>query len=492
MSMKAPRNLIRAAFIMLLVAGCGYSSDPAGDENADAGTDASGEDGKSAPERPEPAADFFDPAADDVLQFEFRGRINPYDVDYEEYRIGMGEFTATIDGESSKMTTDPLCYLSTVTSSTDTGLNGKKYLGLIGYREIEGTGMSLLADHVNVYIIVDDLKDLKSGGKNLMDLEHTRLEVHRWLVTMKGGGSRLDKVCTVAVADEDNDGSKLFVDHAGNESFEAGEILRAWGNVALTTDPDVILEKNPGLEEYDSMLCLFMKDNVPISKEQYEEELESDGADLSCELPADYLEPFADDYMTIKFNGQINDVDDEYPVYGSVELDISIDGEKYGDAVYSTYVMRGQTTGQEVVSVSVLDNVEQLNDTDFVYNGTGFTMTAAVLDDALESGDGMITDTSGFMSDVSDISLIYEAGGTVLAYYRICPIAVMDVESAQSSAYVCLDDNADFGVGEMLEFAGNVALTTDMDAIRLQYGMASDQDCICAHYNTPIECSEFP
>jgi len=483
----------KALLVLSMVLGCssGKSEDGQDAGSGDAGRDAGRDSGATASE---PDDSFFDPVADESLVFTFKGRINDAATAYEQLKVGEGDFKLTLDGGTDELTEGMMALADTFPADAGTeSLRGEKYVALAVYKTLEGTSTTMTAEHVNVYAIVDDLMALKKDRKNLMPIGRGIVVAHKWFVNLKMDGSRLDRVCTIGFADPANKDSRYFVDTGLNKTFGVGEVLALWGNVGLETDPAAIKEQYPDLEDYEGLWCQFLKDNATITKDEYVAELASDDATLSCDMPQGYLDPFSADHLAVTFKGAINDAANQYPAYGAIQIDAEVDGGTYGDAVYSTYAYKytDAGAGTDYVAASTMDDVVEVSTRRYTVNLIAIEVARPALVEAKASGEGLIANDQIF-AYIAEAELIYAADGTTLDYQKICPVAVNDPASTASSAFVCAEGNTDFSIGETLELASNLALTTDPAVVGPLSGVPEGETCICQNLTTPIPCADFP
>jgi hypothetical protein len=470
-----------AALLALLLAGACADDGPAGTAGPDGGDYGL-----------EPPSEFWDPVAEDVMLFEMKGRINPVDVSSADLKLGLGEFTAETDTVNTCMREDPYSYIKQYpTDVSDTSLAGNEYVVLTAYEQVESSAKSAEFYHTRVGLLVGDLLAAKQDGANEIPAGGAFIEVNDWTVHIKLNGERLDRVCPVAVRDQAVTVSKLFVDHVDNVGFDQGETIKAWGNVGLSDDQEAIAASDPALELHDGMYCEFMLDHEPITAAEYEAELADDTSTLSCDLPEGYLDPVADNYLAFTFRGEINDEDTQILVYGAMEIDAEVDGDSFGVGIYSAEAnLAGGDAPGAAVAVGALSDVVNVSADQFTCVSTYVVLEREVLQQARAGETHAIPISSVYFAYVSEVGLVYD--GDDVAHLKFCPRGIIDSDDPESSLFVCFEDNDSFDVGEDLELAGSMALTSDPETIAEFYTFYPGQECYCEEYGVQASCDTFP
>lgn len=472
------RHGFAGAAALLAAAACAGGGDGAADAGPDGGASY------------EPDEAFWAPVGAESLTFEFEGRLNDQATDYDDLKQGRGAFTAALASGATAMEEGQLGWLGQFPEEcSQPALCGRPYVVMSAYRTLESGASGMTAIHVNVYAMADAIEAALAAGDRELPFGDGLAYLHEWRVDVKPDGTRLDRICTLAIRAGDA-ASRLFV---GGEApaLGVGEPLHLYGNVALGTDAGAIAASDPDLVEYGGLLCELRVDDAPATAEEYEAALAEDGPQLSCELPEGYLEPPAADYVTVTFEGEINAADAEYLTYGSAEFGAGVGGEPVGDALYSVYATRtgASSGGTDYVAVTALDDVESDGAGGYAFGVIGVEALTDALVEAKEAGAPEIPADALFVY-VADADQYYASSTGV--YTRLCPIAVSDPASTASSLYVCLDASEAFGVGEELELAGSVVLSTDPSVVAGASGLPDGETCFCSLNEEAIPCDEYP
>jgi len=216
---------------------------------------------------------------------------------------------------------------------------------------------------------------------------------------------------------------------------------------------------------------------------------------VGCDLPGDFLVPFADDHASLQVVGEIGDVDGELSLSNAV-IDVSVNGASlpFGDG--TVYVYDYFSYGNHYVLVQAVGSLDYYSAYHYRYDFLRITFPTIMLTNVKSSG-GYLLPLAGEMGyaslTISDIETKeFGVYGTedYAVYYRMCPLAVADPDAALSSFWVCHDDNSAFTVGESLRLAGNIALSTDPEILQETFQMTGACSC-WRDQGIPFPCTDF-
>jgi hypothetical protein len=421
----------------------------------------------------------------------FKGLINSYeDVVNQQAVDGIGEASVVLPSGSTSL--DEMAMTFRYDFPQDYPYEkwrGVSMLALDLYKTVKGDSTSATYNDLRLYIPRDDLAALKGSGGNVMGLgELALVSLSTIDLLVRKDGVRMQKTCFGAIADTSVKESKFFVNSSKNTGFAAGENLKIWANVAMTSDKAKILETFKTLVDDNGSLCRYLKDQTSITKEEYYVEIKKE-FDLDCGVPDGFLTPLAADYETFMFKGLINDISgNDQPVNGVSVYKVFAAGKARSVNDYSAYSSAVKYDSMDLVGVTSIGNVIQMDAINYTYLATETYFSREDLV-ALKTGGVNRMDFDG-SNMLTAVYAMEQKDRKPKSYFRQCALAVIDTTRTGSAAYVCHEKNTDFSAGEGLQTAANFELTTDTAAIAEYVG--TDDGCICYdEASAYFDCSEF-
>ncbi len=495
------RAAMTAAF--LLFAACGGGEDPVTDDTApvDGDTVTLDEDTlvpdvDTAP--PTKPGDDFNTPERSVL-FEFKGLINTYEEMLAQTDTkGVMDLTLKLGDIDITMNDYPTSYRLLYPDDEEQygELAGTEHLILGAHGDLKQEGNYVLYYTIIIGMPVTALEEIKKNKTPEATAETLAARANLMHTTYlnRPDNSIVWRRCMIAALDKPAE-SRLFVNFANNADFTPGENLLAWGNLALTTGFDP--EKLTGYEQYEGQWCNFKLNDTVITKEQYEEELVKDVTKLDCDLPEGFLDGAGDTSVTYTFKGAINEAGAQQNTAGFGAFTVNVDGEAVEASDYIAIATTSVgTAGQELVAVESLGGIETITGQNhYKYNYFAAIVDKQTLLDAKTAGDA-----SCLFSGIGDgekafvqLFAVEEKQVDSVTYQKICPTAVLAPLPATSAILYCIGGNTGFAVGEEVQSAANVTLTTD-ESYMMQLFEVDSADKLCGcneNYTTVIECSAF-
>lgn len=489
-----------AAF--LLFAACGGGEDPVTDDTAPADNDTTTLDEDTAvPDvdtatPTKPGDDFNTPPRSVV--FEFKGLINSYDdVLAQTDTKGVMDMTLTLGDIDITMNDYPTSYRLLYPDEEQYGeLAGTEHIMLGSFGDLKQEG-----SYVMYYTFIagmpvtalEEIKKNKTPEATAAALE-SRVNLTHTTYLRRPDNSVVLRRCMIAVLDTPEE-SRLFVNFVNNVDFTPGENILAWGNIALTVDFDP--EKLTGYEQYEGQWCSFRLDDATIDKTQYEAELMKDVTKLDCEVPADFLDGAGDTSATYTFKGVINESGAQQNTAGFGAFTVKVAGTEIPVSDYIAIATTSVgTAGQELVAVESLGGIETITGQNhYKYNYFSAIVDKQTLLDAKTAGDASCLFAGIGDGEKAFVQLfaVEEKQVNSITYQKVCPTAVLAPLPATSVILYCIGGNTEFAVGEEIQSAANVTLTTDETYLMQVFEVDSaDKLCGCnENYTTVIECSAY-
>ncbi|HSA33226.1 MAG TPA: hypothetical protein P5077_05815 [bacterium] len=494
--------MIGALAALLFCSGCG--DDPAAgtdettpdDGEAVTDTDTVAPDADTATPT-KPGDDFNTPER--TVLFEFKGLINSYeDVLAQTDTKGVMDLTLELGDIAITMNDYPTAYRLIYPDDEEQygELAGTEHIIFGAHGDLKQEGSYVLYYTIIVGMPVTKLGGIKKDKTPEATAEalEARTNLLHTTYLNRADNSIVWRRCMIAVLDKPEE-SRLFVNFANNTDFTPGENLLAWGNIALTADFDPT--KLTGYEEYEGQWCTFKLNDATITKEQYEDELVKDVSKLDCDLPEDFLDGAGDTSATYTFKGVINEAGIQQNTAGFGTFTVKVAGEA---VEASDYIAIGSTslgtTGQELVSVESLGGIEEVGGQNhYKYNYFAAIVDKQMLLDAKEKGDASCLFAGIGDGEKAFVQLfsVEEKQVNSVTYQKVCPTAVLAPLPATSAVLYCIGGNTSFAVGEEIQSAANITLTTD-ETYMMQVFEVDSPDKLCGcneNYTTVIECSAF-
>jgi len=221
---------------------------------------------------------------------------------------------------------------------------------------------------------------------------------------------------------------------------------------------------------------------------------ENGDLDVGCDMPEDFLVPFAADHAVVEVIGEIGE--EGSLSLSNADYDVLVGGEDLPVDDGTVYVVDYFSYGNHYVLVQAAGDVEYYNSYHFRYTFMRITFPTIMLTNLQDSGGYLLPFGSdmGYASlTISDIETkqFGEYGAEdYKVYYRMCPLAVADPDAADNAFWVCHDDNQTFSVGEPMRLAGNVALSTDPELLQEQFQISGTCSC-WRDEGIPVPCTDF-
>lgn len=444
-----------------------------------------------------PGDDFNTPERNAV--FEFKGLINTYDdVAAQTDTKGVMDLTLKIGDIDITMNDYPTSYRLLYPDDEEQygELAGTEHLVMGAHGDLKQEGNYVLYYTIVIGMPVKNLEEIKKNKtpQATAGTLEARANLYHTTYLNRPDNSIVWRRCVIAVLAAPEE-SLLFVNFANNSDFTPGENLLAWGNIALTVDFDP--EKLTGYEEYEGQWCNFKLDDTVITKEQYEEELVKDVTKLDCDLPEGFLDGAGDTSATYTFKGVINEsgVQQYTAGYGTFTVKVAGEVVEASDYIATASAAVG-TGGQELVTIDSAGGLVTITGQNhYKYNYFSAIVDKQALLDAKEKGDA-----SCLFSGIGDGALAFvqlfaveEKQVDSVTYQKVCPTAVLAPLPATSAILYCIGGNTEFAVGEEVQSAANITLTTD-ESYMMQIFEVDSADKLCGcneNYTTVIECSAF-
>ncbi|MFA6033734.1 MAG: hypothetical protein WC889_12610, partial [Myxococcota bacterium] len=399
-------------------------------------------------QRVRPDESFFVPVSEQYLSLSFNGVINTLQAVNEGKAVkGDGEGQARVGGEDVDAEASPRSYLQAFDGNdTRPMYRGREFVVTDIYQAV-GSPTVNNAEYNVVRFMVEAkaLASLKASGANTGAFSGNGLtHVANYLTTRKDADLFM-KYCYLGVGDPGAIASKIFLDSSGNSTFAPGENYRVWGDVGLTADNAAIkAQEGEGLEEDGGRLCFYMKNGTGITRKEYDDVII--GFRLDCDLPADYLKPFSENYLTEIYKGEISNV--QQMVAGDGRFNAFISGNAVDVSSKKSLSVQETPTTSAYLDISSVGSYVTQDNGDVSYTSSELYIG---LDKAraLPVG-GTIVPLEGTV--INSAIVKYELKDRdQTRYVKLCPVAVLDLASVQSSAFICKRQGDTFDIGTQLQ-----------------------------------------
>jgi hypothetical protein len=498
------RFLLTCSFVFATALGaCGgdvddtpSETDTGTDGSSDAGTEDAAESGPDAEAEGVPPG-FMDPVADNALLIELKGRINTYE-DYSDPMAATeakADFKAVLTSGVIQMPDQPIAFLYEYPDEPDVPeqLRGQQIIVLQAYHT-DPASTHAHGKYVMGQTILrrDAFEKLLTDATSTLGFDDIASATVRSVDSIvRVDTTRLVKDCYVALRDPDNTDSSLFVDATENTAFAAGEVLTTWANIGLLADATSIATlAPPDYESHDGTWCFCAMNDAQVPCVEWEQEATKTGAELSCPIPSDFFDNPAESHVTFTFKGELTGPGED-TAQGSGVFDVVQDGT-HVPIDYMSYAGRytltsGTYAGQDIIDIIGLGNVKSAGTGRYTLTYLGAQVLVGGLEDLESSGEHLMN------LDPQHIYFVVLHDTELVSgppeYIRYCPVAVLDSHGTPSAMYVCHENNTSFAVGETIEIAGNLPLTSDPAAIG---ELTGGHDCFCSKDGASIACEDFP
>jgi len=222
---------------------------------------------------------------------------------------------------------------------------------------------------------------------------------------------------------------------------------------------------------------------------------ENEDLAVGCEMPEDFLTPFAADHAAIEVIGEIGEIDGGLSLANAV-YDVQVSGETLPIDDGTVYVADYFSYGNHYILVQAAGNYDYYSNYHFRYTFMRVTFPTIMLTNVQESGQSLLPfagdmgNASLTIADIENKTFGEYGGEDYKVYYRMCPLAVADPDAEDNAFWVCHEDNQTFTAGEPIRLAGNVALSTDPELLQDQFQMTGECSC-WRDEGIPIPCPEF-
>ncbi|PKN46315.1 MAG: hypothetical protein CVU59_06415 [Deltaproteobacteria bacterium HGW-Deltaproteobacteria-17] len=418
------------------------------------------------------------------VAFSFAGLINPETA--ENTILGDGAYTLDIEDLLDVLT--EYAYVLEYTFPEDTydpGLAGVRTL-VLGVSKIHAqSGSELDYYHFSWIVEKDLLMEALDADDPLIGsprfIRFSLMDVNQY--TRPWDRTMFQKYCAISMFDTTDGRGLLFLDHYDNTTFEAGEDLRIWGNLPLTTR----LIITPENEEAN---CTYRIGETYVTKAEFDAGRASTEPALSCGLPADFFEAPAAMHLEYFFSGAIN------PETATIQTVIN----GYADATamlqeevvvddYSALALYISTGIPEPVDYAQsIGGIEMITDDHYTFYMLGLTVHTSTLAAMKEGLTTVLPWDANHM--LAAIELHEERVVGQDTFSKICPVGITGAD-ATGDLLACTGNNTAFLPGETLELAVSVELTTDAAVLGAAYGYADGQTCHCQMNYGTIDCAVF-
>ena len=181
----------------------------------------------------------------------------------------------------------------------------------------------------------------------------------------------------------------------------------------------------------------------------------------ACGLPESYLTPSAGAFVAFTYEGPIVDSADFRYGVGDFRARLAPDEAPFDASRFGSFSYLQRYPGlPPTVTVSATAAYAARSATDRRYTSVNVSVTVATLEALRDAGESLLAlaEQDGVKVEVTEIHEAFLDGH---AYAMVCGVALEDPDAVASSLHLCHTPDAGFGVGEPLQLAGNVALTTD-------------------------------
>jgi len=431
------------------------------------------------------------PVSGQALAFELTGRLNPYDAALrsEQATYAVGGFRLHLAGQEEVLDEEPLIFRYVYPAGAG-ALAGKEVVVLRALSlDPTSTDASLRVALAQVVLPRDVLAAPYPGAPLRLPAARLGLSASVRDVTLvhRADDVSLNKDCYRAALDTGNDRSYLEVRRGGAPPV-VGAVLSLGGELALASGAELdALLAGRGLERHHGRYCTCFQDARPIPCATFEAESKKSGEELSCSVPAGFLQS-TDARATLTFKGPINSGVSQAAA-GLASASAQVGGKTYSLS-YRSHAVRytfqsGAWTGKDIVEIISIGDVQNPTKTRVTYN-VMFTRVRADLLARMKA--------EGLAQPPPDVQLGFvayllraeEVRAGADSATRLCPLAVTG--SAPGSFVLCHESNKSFAVGERLELAASLALDDDPQVIAAWLGSG----CFCSKNQATIPCADFP
>lgn len=206
--------------------------------------------------------------------------------------------------------------------------------------------------------------------------------------------------------------------------------------------------------------------------------------DFDCPLPPEYEVAPEGDRVLFKARGEISEFGSD--CFASREFQVVIDGEEWDVDSYSACATSQFLYALEYVGVSTFSTAQLLGPGHVGYRFLSAAVSRLTLQ-KLKSDDQYELATKPNHLFVAAMEM--KSAGTD-QLFKMCPVAVAAQGQPDSSLFVCHDNNDTFAVGETLQMAGRIALSTDQELIQNTLFMDGPCNCWKNQYDE-LDCDQF-
>lgn len=492
--------LVFICSILFIACGGGGDAAPVNDSDSAVVTDnndaATVNDSDTAAPATKPGNDFFVPEKN--MRYEFKGYLNKYeDINSANEVKGAMDMTFKFGEFDLTLNDQPTAFVYTYPETASETLRGRTVAGIFSVGNIEQK------DGLVIYYLfggdfnIVKLKELKAKGAaqfNNTDSDATA-SVQKYYLKNRADGSNVLRRCLKAVI-SDKEESKFFINSTANTGFAVGESFLVWGNVAFSSEFSE--ETKSKLTDYNGELCSFSLNKVPITKEEYDIEMNKDVTQFDCEMPADFMTPKSEKYAIVKIKGKINPAQSDTSTTGSCKV-------KADDTVMTLEdILKAQSgkteTGEDVITLDGAGNIEALgSQTHYKYKYMQTIIMRSLLEKEKSAGKESIL-LEDILSNPQTGSVLYDVEEKQLStktLQKVCIAGMPDKAPAVSSIFMCIKNNKDFVDGEEIQGAAYVSMNTDESYLfELMKVDSKEKLCNCSSYTqtdyTPAaDCTEF-
>jgi hypothetical protein len=458
------RVLISLMFVLMFVMGsCGEKeakpdTDIIPDEDAVSDEDSAGENWN-----------------DFQVEFDFKGLINTYeDVVSGDDTMGVADFIVKDGfGGEHNVSEYARAFIQTFKAGEEGGAD-TEYLRIFSYKMIASTADT---GHYYTYstgISTDELKRMKAEGESIVAMsgEHQPWATfYEEYVNRKKTGGLISRSCILGMRDVSAK-NLITVDNSDNTEFAAGENIITSGKLSLIYDEDAIraVFDNAEMDFYEDQLCAFYDEGTQVTKAEYEKGLKDLDRILSCELPEDFNVSVSDSSAVFEIKAIVNQVG-VTPKTGTGNYKITVNEEEYA---VSNYSVTGYSN-QYLLYVQALGNVSVLGTDHYTFNLMNVNIPISDLKAFGDTEHELFV--SGMKNNVIDLFSAEQKKVNSDIFVKLKPLGAVDKSNEKSFLYFCNDSNVDYSIGEVVEFAGNIALTMDAESVKSAYG---SEETYCA------------
>lgn len=278
----------------------------------------------------------------------------------------------------------------------------------------------------------------------------------------------------------------FMVDVENSETFAVGENFSTKANIVMSDDFERLKTVSPSMVEDNGEICRFSVDRKDVDKETFYLELQ-EAFGLDCEIGEDFLTPFSEEYLTFMLKGEIvvpTGTGSEKTAGGEVNLFLG--GKNVEVSNFNKFAVIREREDGDVVSISSMGNYRNLGENHLALEVLEIDFGKSAFLEMKKNGENSVAFETIRKFGIFHYEYKEENGQ---GKTKSCPIGVLLGKTPQNSIFLCHENNVAFEVGETLQVAANLAVSSDPAIIAEAAG--DEKECYCHKGNQEIDCGEF-